>query len=305
MKKKAIIVSGYFNPIHKGHIEYFINAKAMADELFVIVNNDHQRSLKGSKEFQNENERMIIVSNIKSVDQVILSIDKDRTVCETIRTVAEKYGHKYNLAFANGGDQNNDTIPEKLVCEEMNVKLIDGLGDKIQSSSWLLDNAEKQKDQNFYNKVIELVSKEGFEIVDQNLQKPWGAYLVINEKQTQSFINTFFDNSNLKDLEIGRKLSPKILIVKPGKRLSWQYHNRRSEIWQIYKGEVGIVKSETNTESVVKKYKKGDQVNIEKGIRHRLIGLQDYGVVAEIWQHQEDTPSDEYDIVRVQDDFGR
>ena len=137
-KKKAIIVSGYFNPIHKGHLEYFKNAKALADELFVIVNNDYQRELKGSKEFQKEDERMIIVSNIKAVDKTILSVDKDRTVCKTLETISKKYGLEFELAFANGGDQNNDTIPERPICEEMNVALIDGLGDKIQSSSWLL-----------------------------------------------------------------------------------------------------------------------------------------------------------------------
>ena len=137
-KQKAIIVSGYFNPIHKGHLEYFNNAKALADQLFVIVNNDHQRELKGSREFQDEKERMIIVSNIKAVDKAILSIDTDRTVRETIKMIAEQFGEEFDLGFANGGDQNNDTIPEKPVCEQMNVALIDGLGDKIQSSSWLL-----------------------------------------------------------------------------------------------------------------------------------------------------------------------
>lgn len=137
-KQKAIIVSGYFNPIHKGHLEYFNNAKATADKLFVIVNNDHQRELKGSKEFQDENERMIIVSSIKAVDKAILSIDTDRTVSATIKMIAEQFGEEFELGFANGGDQNNDTIPEREVCEQMNVALIDGLGDKIQSSSWLL-----------------------------------------------------------------------------------------------------------------------------------------------------------------------
>ena len=137
-KKKAVIVSGYFNPIHKGHLEYFNNAKALCDELFVIVNNDHQRELKGSKEFQKEDERMIIISNIKAVDKAILSIDKDRTVCATLQMIAEKYGSEFELAFANGGDQNNDTIPERPICEEVGIALIDGLGDKIQSSSWLL-----------------------------------------------------------------------------------------------------------------------------------------------------------------------
>ena len=138
MKKKAVIVSGYFNPIHKGHIEYFNNAKALADELFVIVNNDQQRALKGSKEFQKEKERMIIVSNIKAVDKAILSIDEDRTVCTTLQMIAAKYGREFELAFANGGDQNNDTIPEREICYEVGINLIDGLGDKIQSSSWLL-----------------------------------------------------------------------------------------------------------------------------------------------------------------------
>jgi len=96
-KPKAIIVSGYFNPIHKGHLEYFNNAKALADRLFVIVNNDFQRQLKGSREFQDENERMIIVSNIKAVDKAILSIDTDRTVCKTIESIAEQFGGSLNL----------------------------------------------------------------------------------------------------------------------------------------------------------------------------------------------------------------
>ena len=137
-KKKAVIVSGYFNPIHKGHLEYFNNAKALADELFVIVNSDFQRQLKGSKEFQMEAERLLIVSNIKAVDKAILSIDKDRTVCDTLEKIANDYGDAYDLVFANGGDQNNDTIPERSSCDSSGIALVDGLGDKIQSSSWLL-----------------------------------------------------------------------------------------------------------------------------------------------------------------------
>ena len=137
-KKKGMIVSGYFNPIHKGHLEYFNNAKALADELFVIVNSDHQRALKGSKEFQQEVERVFIVSNIKSVDYSILSIDLDRTVCKAIEKIAVDYGADYDLSFANGGDQNNNTIPERSICDQMGITLVDGLGDKIQSSSWLL-----------------------------------------------------------------------------------------------------------------------------------------------------------------------
>lgn len=138
MKKKAVIVSGYFNPIHKGHIEYFNNAKTKGDLLIVIVNSDFQRELKGSKEFQNEEERVFIVSNVKSVDHVFLSIDQNRTVCATIKYIYEVMSVDYDIAFANGGDQNNNSIPEVPVCQELGIELIDGLGDKIQSSSWLL-----------------------------------------------------------------------------------------------------------------------------------------------------------------------
>ena len=139
LKKKAVIVSGYFNPIHKGHLEYFNNAKDLADALFVIINSDLQRALKGSKEFQLEQERLFIVSNIKAVDKAILSVDKDRTVCASLEKISNDYGNTYDLAFANGGDQNNDTIPERSTCERVGIALIDGLGDKIQSSSWLLN----------------------------------------------------------------------------------------------------------------------------------------------------------------------
>jgi cytidyltransferase-like protein len=138
MKSKAIIVSGYFNPIHKGHLEYFQNAKAQGNVLFVIVNSDFQRALKGSKEFQDENERVFIVENLRMVDKCFLSIDKDRTVVASIKMIFNHFGNEYQLAFANGGDQNNETIPERSICEELGIELIDGLGGKIQSSSWLL-----------------------------------------------------------------------------------------------------------------------------------------------------------------------
>jgi mannose-6-phosphate isomerase-like protein (cupin superfamily) len=107
-------------------------------------------------------------------------------------------------------------------------------------------------------------------------------------------------------LKIGGKLSPKILIVKLAARLSWQYHNRRAEIWQVFKESAGIIRSNTDAENEIKTYSEGDQIILQQGERHRLIGLDDYCVVAEIWQHTDaDHPSDEEDIIRVQDDFGR
>ena len=139
MKQKIVIVSGYFNPIHKGHLEYFIHAKSKGDLLFVIVNSDHQRALKGSKEFQKEDERLFIIQHIKEVDQALLSIDQDRTVCKTLEMLHAQFGDKHQLAFANGGDQNNNSIPEVPICQVLGIELIDGLGDKIQSSSWLLN----------------------------------------------------------------------------------------------------------------------------------------------------------------------
>jgi len=144
--KKVIIVSGYFNPLHVGHIEYFRKAKACGDKLCVIVNNDFQRALKGSKPFMNEQERLCIIDNLRLVDYAILSVDTDRTVCETIREIhnlyAPMWGEEVKLFFANGGDQTNETIPEREVCEELGIGLIDGLGEKVQSSSWLLENEE-------------------------------------------------------------------------------------------------------------------------------------------------------------------
>lgn len=136
--KKAVIVSGYFNPLHKGHLEYFEKAKEHGDELWVIVNNDYQREIKGSKEFQDQDERLAIIRALKVVDFAYIARDRDRTVKETLQFLHTMHGRDYKLAFANGGDQNNDTIPEFGICDKLKIELIDGLGEKIQSSSWLL-----------------------------------------------------------------------------------------------------------------------------------------------------------------------
>ena len=138
MKLRGIIVSGYFNPLHMGHIELFKNAKAFGDELFVIVNNDTHREIKGSKYFMKEKERVLIINELSITDKVFLSIDKDKTVNKSLEKIHNDFGKNYELYFANGGDQNNNTISEIQICKKLNIGLIDGLGEKIQSSSWLL-----------------------------------------------------------------------------------------------------------------------------------------------------------------------
>ena len=136
--KKAVIVSGYFNPLHKGHLELFEKAKEVGDILIVIVNNDKQRELKGSQFFQDQDERIRIIRALSIVDMAWISVDEDSTQNATLKLMVDKFYGSMKLAFANGGDQNNDTIPEAEICKMFDIELIDGLGDKIQSSSWLL-----------------------------------------------------------------------------------------------------------------------------------------------------------------------
>lgn len=157
-----------------------------------------------------------------------------------------------------------------------------------------------------FKQVEETLTKKGFEIESIDKERPWGGFFVINESQAQAFANEYFNGLDVQELKISGKLSPKVLIVGPNKRLSWQYHHRRAEIWQVVKGEVGVVTSETDEEHELRILKEGDTIKLSQGERHRLVGLGGYGVVAEIWQHTDiNNPSDEEDIVRVQDDFGR
>ena len=158
----------------------------------------------------------------------------------------------------------------------------------------------------YYLEVEELIKSKGFNIISKDFERPWGGFLVIDESQAQDFSNQFFKGLDVQTLKIEGKLSPKILIVKPKARLSWQYHHRRAEIWRVFKGECGIIISDTDKENEMKIYKEGDQIKLKQGERHRLIGLDDHCLVAEIWQHTDkNNPSNEEDIVRVQDDFGR
>lgn len=154
--------------------------------------------------------------------------------------------------------------------------------------------------------VQKLLQNEGFKILNSDQERPWGGFFVIDESQSKFFIERFFPFLNIDLMQIEKRLSPKILLVEPGKRLSWQYHHRRSEVWTVLNDEVGIVLSDSDTEKNIATYKKGDIIEIKQGERHRLIGLESWGIIAEIWQHgDKNFPTDENDIVRLQDDYGR
>lgn len=147
---------------------------------------------------------------------------------------------------------------------------------------------------------------KGFKISDKDAERPWGGFFVIDETQSEMFINAFFPGLKPDDFQGFDKLSPKILLVAPGKRLSWQYHHRRAEIWRVIGGEAGIVLSDTDELTEPKPFREGDVISIAQGQRHRLTGANEWGVIAEIWKHTDAAnPSDENDIVRVKDDFGR
>ena len=157
-----------------------------------------------------------------------------------------------------------------------------------------------------FSSVQSALEKQHFIIVDKDHNRPWGGFFVIAEDQAQRFADVYFDGLDVSSLKISSRLSPKILIVAPNKRLSWQYHHRRAEIWRVIQGRAGVVRSNTDYENELDILNVGATVTLLQGERHRLVGLEDYAVVAEIWQHTEaGNPSDEEDIVRLQDDFGR
>ena len=157
-----------------------------------------------------------------------------------------------------------------------------------------------------FSEVRNYIEQEGFTIVDKDDARPWGGYFVIDEPQSLEFIDRFFPNLNPDEFTGFSKLSPKVLLVEPRKRLSWQYHYRRSEIWKVLSGKVGVIVSSTNEETPIAELRKGDVIDLKREQRHRLVGLDEWGIVAEIWKHTDPAhPSDEDDIVRVGDDFGR
>jgi mannose-6-phosphate isomerase-like protein (cupin superfamily) len=142
----------------------------------------------------------------------------------------------------------------------------------------------------------------GFRIINEDITRPWGGFFVIDESQSKDFIHQYFPGTQ----ESSNKVSPKFLLVEPSKKLSWQYHHRRSEKWKVIEGRVGVSTSMTDNENPPQILQEQEIIILKQGERHRLIGLDDWAVIAEIWIHTDpQNPSDEEDIVRLQDDFGR
>ena len=157
-----------------------------------------------------------------------------------------------------------------------------------------------------YQEIKKEIESFGFNVVSYDFERPWGGFLVIDESQAQDFSNKFVEGIDVNTLKIGGKLSPKILVVNPYSKLSWQYHHRRAEIWRVYKGKVGVSRSMNDIQNPKTILNEKDQITLKQCERHRLIGLDDYAVISEIWQHTDpDHPSDENDIVRISDDYGR
>lgn len=157
-----------------------------------------------------------------------------------------------------------------------------------------------------FERIEKQLEVKGYEIAGSDLHRPWGGFFIIAEEQAVDFIKEYFPDISAEQTIREGKVSPKILVVAPGKRLSWQYHYRRKERWRVLEGPVGVAQSDTNEQPAPERYQPGDVLILKQGERHRLIGLEDWGVVAEIWQHTDPRhPSDEKDIVRVQDDFKR
>ncbi len=162
-----------------------------------------------------------------------------------------------------------------------------------------------QTKEQIFEEVIVFLDSLLIKTKEVDTSRPWGGFFVIDENDASVFIDNFFPEVEKSQLNKG-KLSPKILLVAPEKKLSWQYHFRRAEIWKLIKGEAAIIRSETDIEGESQTMITGDVVSLKQGERHRLIGLNNWGIVAEIWMHTDPNhPSDEEDIVRINDEFGR
>ncbi len=286
---RIAITSVYANPLHPGHIECFELSKQLADELIVIVNNDHQARLKrGTESFQDEQYRLKLVASLKYVDKVKLSIDTDPTVCKTLESLIEELRSEYDtceIIFTKGGDRFANEIPERAVCEQYGVRIVDGLGAKTHNSSSYVKRVANSKDadnltQELARVPTELKEKEYIEIG----YRPWGVYYVLEDQPTFKI---------------------KKLIVSPGKRLSLQSHDKRSEHWVVVSGTASVeIREKHHTDDIGHRtLSVNESCHVPQGHLHRLANhANDHLVIIEV-QCGDYTGED--DIVRYEDDFGR
>lgn len=286
---KIAITSVYANPLHPGHIECFDMSKDLADELWVIVNNDAQAKMKrGIESFQDEQFRMNVVRSLKAVDQVILSVDTDSTVCATLaQTLAEIKNRPEitEVIFTKGGDRFANEIPEAVILKQHGVEIVDNLGAKIFSSSSYVNRAANTEDTAKLEAELKTIPKE---MQEQDYievgYRPWGVYYVLEDKP------------NFK---------VKKIIVKEGARLSLQSHEHRSEHWVVVEGEATLQ---------IRKVEQPDNIGhqilypnqscyIPQGYVHRLANHGNGPLV--LIEVQTGSYTGEDDIIRYQDDYSR
>jgi cytidyltransferase-like protein len=286
---KVAITSAYANPLHPGHVECFTLSKELADELWVIVNNDHQARLKrGTESFQDEQFRLKLVTSLKPVDRAILAIDTDGSVCATLKQILEEIKTREDITeviFTKGGDRFAHEIPEAAILREHGVDIVDSLGAKIYSSSSYVNRVENETDKKALEKDLkerpkELQEKEYIEIG----HRPWGVYYVLEDQPT---------------------FKVKKIIVKEGQRLSLQSHKHRSEHWVVVDGIATLqIRTEADPSHIGHQILQPNQsCYIPQGHVHRLANHGTTPLV--IIEVQTGNYTGEDDIVRYEDDYAR
>lgn len=169
-----------------------------------------------------------------------------------------------------------------------------------------LEISAQMSKQEVFEEVETYLKKMGYTVTSKDTNRPWGGFFVLDESQIRKFKSDFFDEVSMSEEQLTQKLSPKFLLVAPGARLSWQYHFRRAELWKLIHGNSAISRSHSDELGPVEEMVTGEVISLEEGERHRLVGTDRWGIVAEIWMHSDPAnPSDEEDIVRLQDDYSR
>lgn len=286
---KIAITSMYANPLHPGHVECIELSKELADELIVIVNNDHQAKLKrGTESFQDEQYRMRLVEALKPVDRVVLSIDTDSTVCKTLDAIITELKARDDVSeiiFTKGGDRFAGEIPERVVLDKHGVKIVDGLGEKTHSSSSYVKRIENKDDAQALADTLATIpsSVHEQEYIEVGV-RPWGVYYVMEDKP---------------------EFKVKKIIVTPGSRLSLQSHEHRSEHWVVVSGTATVtIREQGHPDHIGHSIlKQNESCYIPKGFVHRLANLSDTPLV--IVEVQCGNYTGEDDIVRYEDDHGR